>query len=136
MSVATHTPDPLAEPAPVKSKPAGPAAAKPATEEVVQGQSVPTVVLSTGDIRIQYEIIDLVFAQATSNEFAEEGVPFEEVFKAVKSRLAQEALKLGANGVAHIRFEFRTAKTVLELPRSHEIYACGTAVRLEARDER
>jgi hypothetical protein len=137
MSVAAHTPDPNEIRPAVKPRPP---AAEPETFAVLpfpqsSGDAMPIletpgVVLSTGDIPGRYDIIDLVFAHASSNESPLEGVPFAEVFTTVKGRLAQQAGQLGANAVIHIHFDFRTAKTVMELPRSFEVFASGTAVRI------
>jgi hypothetical protein len=125
MSVATHTPDPTVPGRRGRSKKHG----EPKPEKIYEGVLLSAeiaVVLSTGDIPGCYDILDLVFAQASSNEVQKENTSFADVFKIAKHRLAREAEHLEADGVIHIQFDFRTTKS----PRALEVLACGTAVKL------
>jgi Putative heavy-metal-binding len=89
------------------------------------------VTVSTGDFKEPYDIIDLVFAYGSSGEgFLKTANPLEAYGK-VADQLRERAAKIGANGVVHAAFDYRTAvgagcgsgKQVFE------VFAYGTAVR-------
>lgn len=143
MSVARHTPEPnsVLESAvltkiPVKAEPQPetitlspiapwPAPSPPGPPLV----STPYVLLSTGDIREQYEIVDLVFTHGSSSEGDLKGVEPPQAFQILADWLGQTALKAGANAVIHIRFDFKIAQGILG-NRAFEVFAYGTAVKV------
>ena len=90
----------------------------------------PGIVLSTGGIPANYEIVDVVFAHASAKEAEPEAVPLADIFDAVKGRLARQAAELDASAVIHIHFEFRTPQPGLESSRFFDVFACGTAVKI------
>jgi Putative heavy-metal-binding len=131
MSVAAHTPDPNRR----RRKPKGqaPPAARimPVGMAVLVEETPPSkVVLCTGDYPGEYEVVDLVCAQAMSPPAQAEGLGFADVVQTVKNRLAEEARQVAADAVINVRVEFASARTGVDQPRAFEVFACGTAVKL------
>jgi len=134
MSVVTHTPDPLTKRRKIKLKGAPTTTLpeiRPVGMAVLVEESPPSkVVLCTGDYPGDYEIVDLVCAQGTSQPAESENVGFADAVQIVKNRLTEEARKVGADAVIHVRVDFASARTGTDQPRVFEVFACGTAVRL------
>jgi len=144
MSVARHTPEPnsVQEPAVLSKISVNPGPQtetvsitplapwpEPASPQVPSLQSSAHILLSTGDIRDKYEIVDLVFAHGSTAEGALKDVEPPQAFQILADWLGQTALKAGANAVIHIRFDFKIAQGFLG-NRAFEVFAYGTAVKL------
>ena len=91
------------------------------------------MILSTGDIKNDYQIIDLVFAYGTSNEDKQKACKPLEAYSDVSKILAHTAGQLGADAVINIRFDTRVAAEKTPAGGSHkvfEVYGYGTAVKI------
>lgn len=143
MSVATHTPAPniartMISKEPVRTLMESMPQAVPVPEPQSMPSPYPTPVLeqarkvlcSTGDIRLRYEIVDLVFAHGSSAEGALRGKQAGEAFPIVVQWLEQAALRRGADAVVHVHVDFRPASD----GQAFDVYAYGTAVKLAERD--
>lgn len=86
------------------------------------------MIISTGDIRQNYKIIDVVFAYGCQKEGVILGLNKDKAFEKVKNDLAKSASSIGADAVIYATFDYRIAvdgkKQVLEF------IANGTAVKL------
>lgn len=91
------------------------------------------ILITTGDIHEDYEIIDAVFALDSSQEALFKSADPNKAFDKVKNGLRRKAEELGGHAVINCQFEYRiaaspgafgTTKQVIE------IFAYGTAVRL------
>jgi len=90
------------------------------------------ILITTGDIKEDYEIIDAVFALDSCKEGVFKGADPNKAFDKVKDGLREKAKELGGHAVINCEFEYRVAvsqgfggsKQVIE------IFAYGTAVRL------
>ncbi len=90
------------------------------------------ILITTGDIKDDYEIIDAVFALDSCKEGFFKGADPNKAFDKVKDGLRKKASELGGHAVINCQFEYRVAvsqgfsgsKQVIE------IFAYGTAVRL------
>lgn len=90
------------------------------------------ILITTGDIKDDYEIIDAVFALDSCKEGFFKGADPNKAFDKVKDGLRNKASELGGHAVINCQFEYRVAlsqgfggsKQVIE------IFAYGTAVRL------
>ena len=92
------------------------------------------MLLSTGDIKDNYQVLDLVFASGNSTEgFLKNCQPID-AYQKVAQLLAKTASSIGADGVINIRFDFRVAATqgVFSPNQVFEVYAYGTAVKVGA----
>lgn len=88
------------------------------------------IILSTGNVYRQYEIIDVLIAMDSSTEKWFKAADPAEAFDGVKSILCSKCRALDGDAVINCQFEYRMAinsdvlaKQVLEL------FAYGTAVR-------
>ena len=89
------------------------------------------IIISTGDIKYDYDVIDTVFSLGTG----EAGVfssGSSNAFKDVKSKLISECKKLGGDAVIFCQFEYRMAlgDGLFGKKQLVEIFAYGTAVRI------
>lgn len=86
------------------------------------------MIISTGDIRQDYQIIDVVFAYGEQKEGILGGINKQKAFENVKNDLSKNAAAVGADAVIYATFDYRVAidgkKQVLEF------IANGTAVKL------
>ena len=90
------------------------------------------ILITTGDIHEDYEIIDAVFAIDSCQATLFKGADPNKAFDKVKEGLRKKAQELGGHAVINCQFEYRVAvnqgfggsKQVIE------IFAYGTAVRL------
>lgn len=91
------------------------------------------ILITTGDIHEDYEIIDAVFAIDSCQATFFKGADPNKAFDKVKDALRVKAEELGGHAVINCQFEYRVAvnqgsfggtKQVIE------IFAYGTAVRL------
>jgi hypothetical protein len=91
------------------------------------------VILSTGDIRRDYEIIDTVFAYGSSHEgFLKSANPIE-AYQKVGDVLKQNAKKKGADGIVFTTFDYRVAvkSGCMSSGQSFEVFAYGTAIKFK-----
>jgi hypothetical protein len=96
-------------------------------------QSSPRALVSTGDIPHRYAIAGLVFAYADSSAYVG-GISTDAAYAQAATLLMQKALAMGADGVIHVRFDYRMAigNTIPFLnltQRVFEILGYGTAVK-------
>jgi hypothetical protein len=91
------------------------------------------MILSSGDIKGNYDIIKLVFAcgaSAAEGCFGKSCDPAQ-AYEEASQLLAQKANGMGANAVINIRFEFRVAQNYSN-KQVFEAYVYGTAVKVKA----
>lgn len=91
------------------------------------------VLITTGDIHEDYEIIDAVFALDSCQATFFKGADPNKAFDKVKEALRKKATELGGHAVINCQFEYRVALSQGGLGGSKqviEIFAYGTAVRL------
>ena len=92
------------------------------------------VIISTGDIKEDYEVIDAIFelGQGEAGLFA---TGSDEAFKKVKTQLASKCKSLGGNAVIFCQFEYRITLNdgLFGKKQGVEIFAYGTAVRTKNR---
>jgi hypothetical protein len=91
------------------------------------------ILLSTGDVRENYDIVDVVMTLKAS-------LGWDETWALVTRALREDAVKLGCNAVINIRVEHRifvqSEQTFFAGEQHHqgiEFFACGTAVKLRGR---
>ena len=86
------------------------------------------MIISTGDLKQNYEIIDVVFAMDSHKGGLFSSVDPNKAFEGVKDELASKCQAAGGDAVINCQFEYRVAmdgkKQVLE------IFAYGTIVKL------
>ena len=89
------------------------------------------VLVITGDLNMNYQIIDSVFAMDSHTEgilsFADPG----KAFVGVREQLRAKAISLGGNAVINCMFEYRVAVSegLIKNSQVMEIFAYGTVVR-------
>ena len=91
------------------------------------------IVITTGDLKQQYEILDTIFAIDSHASGMLSGANPSKAFEGVKDQLEKECKKLGGNAVINCLFEYRNAQENEGLLGSKkqviEILAYGTAVK-------
>ena len=91
------------------------------------------ILITTGDIHEDYEIIDAVFALDSCQESLFTVADPNKAFDKVKEGLRKKAASLGGHAVINCQFEYRVAVSSGVFGGSKqviEIFAYGTAVRL------
>lgn len=91
------------------------------------------ILITTGDIREEYEIIDAIFAFDSCKEGFFKGADPNQAFDKVKDALRSKCNQLGGHAVINCQFEYRVATSSGGFGGSKqviEIFAYGTAVRL------
>ena len=90
------------------------------------------ILITTGDIKEDYEIIDAVFALDSCQEGFFKSADPNQAFDKVKEGLRKKASELGGHAVINCQFEYRVAVTqgFGGAKQVIEIFAYGTAVRL------
>ena len=90
------------------------------------------ILITTGDIREDYEIIDAVFALDSCQESFFQSADPNVAFEKIKNGLRKEAKALGGHAVINCQFEYRiaVAQGLVSSKQVVEIFAYGTAVRL------
>lgn len=92
-----------------------------------------SIMITTGDIRDQYEILDAIFAMDFHKEGFLSSADPEKAFDKVKADLKSKCQNIGGDAVVNCQFQYRVsvgtgmlggAKQVIE------IFAYGTAVRI------
>lgn len=92
------------------------------------------ILIATGDLKEDYEIIDVIFAIDSSKEKAFSAADPNKAFANVKNVLKRKCMELGGQAVINCEFEHRIAVSHNALTGSKqvvEIFAYGTAVRLK-----
>ena len=92
------------------------------------------VLVATGDLNEDYEIIDVIFALDSSTEKFFSSADPNQAFANVKDKLRQKCAELGGQAVINCEFEHRVASTTSAFGNAKqvvEIFAYGTAVRLK-----
>lgn len=90
------------------------------------------IIISTGDLKQDYTIIDTLFAMDSSKG----GVLFSanpgEAFKGVKAQLVKACKAAGGNAIINCQFEYRVAVSqgLMGSKQVFEIFAYGTAVKV------
>lgn len=90
------------------------------------------ILITTGDIKEDYEIIDAIFALDSCAEGVFKGADPNKAFDKVKDGLRKKANDLGGHAVINCQFEYRVAVSqgLMGSKQVIEIFAYGTAVRL------
>jgi hypothetical protein len=84
------------------------------------------IILSTGDINKDYEIIDIIFAIDKIKDPYFSGPQYSETFDNVKKQLKQKGSSLNADAVIYCNFEYQHSKNSI-----HEIFAYGTCIKFK-----
>ena len=89
------------------------------------------ILISTGDIREPYEILDAIFAVDGSTESFFSELNPDEAFEDVKQQLRERCHRLGGHAVINCHFEYRNALAdgFLGKKQALEIFGYGTAIR-------
>ena len=91
------------------------------------------ILITTSDIKDDYEIIDAIFALDSCREGFFNAADPNKAFDKVKDALRKKASELGAHAVINCQFEYRVALSTVSFGSSKQviaIFAYGTAVRL------
>ena len=90
------------------------------------------VLVITGDLNMNYQIIDSIFAMDSNTEgFFSMGANPGKAFTGVREQLRASAVELGGNAVINCMFEYRVAVKdgLMGAKQVMEIFAYGTVVR-------
>lgn len=90
------------------------------------------MIIATGDIRQDYQIIDTIFAMDSHKEGFLSSADPNKAFAGVKAQLEKKCAALGGNAVINCEFEYRNAlgEGVIGKKQVIEIFAYGTAVKI------
>ena len=90
------------------------------------------MIISTGDIKKDYEIIDTIFAMDSHKEGLIFGADPGKAFDGVKNQLSKKCKSIGGNAVINCQFEYRVAvgDGLMSKKQVIEIFAYGTAVKI------
>ena len=90
------------------------------------------IIISTGDVRQNYEIIDTIFALDSHKAGFFSTAEPHKAFAGVTKQLKDQCKKLKGNAVINCQFEYRNAldSGVFGSKQVIEIFAYGTVVRL------
>lgn len=91
------------------------------------------MIISTGDIRENYSIIDTIFAMDSHKEGFFSGTDPNKAFEGVKMQLSKKCQSLGGDAVINCQFEYRVAlgDGLMSKKQVIEIFAYGTVVKLQ-----
>lgn len=97
-----------------------------------KNKKMDNILITTGDIKANYEIIDVVFAMDSSKESLLKSAKPSQAFDKVKEKLKERTKQLGGNAVINCLFEYRDAHSpgLVGSKQVIEIFAYGTAVRI------
>lgn len=89
------------------------------------------IIISTGDIRKNYEIIDTIFAVDSHKEGFMQAADPNKAFEGVKEQLRKKCTSLKGDAVINCEFEYRVAVAdgIMSKKQVMEIFAYGTAVK-------
>ena len=90
------------------------------------------VIISTGDVNKDYEVLDIIFALGQGEAGLFSRAP-DNAFKGVKQELISKCKNLGGNAVIFCQFEYRITLDdgLFGKKQGVEIFAYGTAVRIK-----
>lgn len=96
-----------------------------------EGVKVSDVVISTGAIQGNYEVLDTIFALGSGEAGVFTRAP-DNAFKGLKTELVSKCKALGGNAVIFCQFEYRITLNdgLFGKKQGIEIFAYGTAVRM------
>jgi|TARA_B110000967_G_C18804855_1_gene520442 hypothetical protein len=88
------------------------------------------ILVITGDLNMNYQIIDSVFAMESHSGMIFGGDP-SKAFGGVRAQLREKAIAVGGNAVINCAFEYRVSVEagLLGAKQVMEIFAYGTVVR-------
>ena len=91
------------------------------------------MLFSTGDIKQEYTIIDIIFAMDSHKEGIIFSADPNKAFEGVKAQLTKKCKALGGDAVINCQFEYRVAvgDGLISKKQVIEIFAYGTAVKLQ-----
>jgi len=92
-----------------------------------------SVIISTGDIKSNYQIIDVIFAtDSHGGGITAVHADPSKAFAGVKKQLEQKCKSLKGDAVINCQFEYRVAVVngLMSKKQVFEIFAYGTAVKL------
>lgn len=89
------------------------------------------IIISTGGINKDYEILDAIFAVDSHQEFFLVSADPNKAFAGVKKQLASKCRALDGDAVIDCEFEYRVAVAdgLMSKKQVMEIFAYGTAIR-------
>ncbi|MCC0643149.1 MULTISPECIES: heavy metal-binding domain-containing protein [unclassified Clostridioides] len=89
------------------------------------------MIISTGDIKEEYGVIDAIFAIDSHKEGIFRSADPNSAFKGVKEQLKKKCEQLGGNAIINCQFEYRIAVAdgFASKKQVVEIFAYGTAVK-------
>lgn len=98
-----------------------------------EGRVSGTILLSTGEIPVPYDVIDAVFAYGSSNDgFLKTANPLE-AYQKVAAVLKERAAEAGGDAVTFATFDYRVAiHSGCGGGKAFEVFAYGTAVKTRA----
>lgn len=91
------------------------------------------IILSTGDLEQEYEVIDVIFAYDANKEGFLSSASPDKAFEGVKTHLRERCEVLGGDAVINCQFEYRNAiaNGIISNKQVIEIFAYGTVVRFK-----
>lgn len=89
------------------------------------------IVISTGTLNREFEVIDCIFALDSDKDGLLGGADPGKAFKGVKEQLRKQCRQLGGDAVLDCEFEYRISEKdgALSSKKTAEIFAYGTVVR-------
>ena len=89
------------------------------------------MIISTGDLKQPYEIIDTIFALDSHKEGIIFGADPGKAFDGVKQQLSKKCSSLGGDAVINCQFQYRIAvgDGIMSKKQVIEFFAYGTAVK-------
>ena len=87
------------------------------------------MIFSTGDLKQNYSIIDIIFTYGSTKEGFFGGTNTNKAFEDVKAELSKKCEAIGGDAVINCRFEHRVA--VDGRKQVFELFAYGTAVKIQ-----
>lgn len=90
------------------------------------------MIIATGDIKQNYQIIDTIFAMDSHKEGFLSSADPGKAFEGVKTQLEKKCKSLGGDAVINCEFEYRNAvgEGLIGKKQVIEIFAYGTAVKI------
>lgn len=91
------------------------------------------MILSTGDLKQKYTIVDVIFAMDSHKEGFLSSADPNKAFEGVKAQLTKKCKALGGDAVINCQFEYRVAvgDGLMNKKQVIEIFAYGTAVKIQ-----
>jgi len=91
------------------------------------------VKVTTGDVKREYDIVQVVFniGASSAGSFGFIAASPEKAFRSAEAQLKYQAMQLGCDAVIHTQFEHRVTvdKGVVGTNQGLEVFAYGTAVK-------